>query len=256
MMNAWFKLASLVLLGFLGLAMTSANAQSPQNRSDADIEKLVREYILKNPEIIVEALQTLERRREEQLVANQQRQIQANSDILLASEHQVVIGNPEGDVTLIEFFDYNCGFCRQTLATVEQLIEQDPKIKVILKEFPVLGPGSQEAARVSIAAAKIAPAKYKDLHTRLLRARGQVNQRIALAVSAELGIDTEKLEGLMETAQVEEAIGEVYQLATDLGINGTPSFIIGNELIPGAVELDVLQQKVSAMRECGKTTCS
>lgn len=253
---AWLKLSVLVLVGFLSVAMTNVHAQTVQNRTDADIEKLVRDYILKNPEIIVEALQTLERRREEQLAANQQRQIQANADILHASDHHVVIGNPEGDVTLIEFFDYNCGFCRQTLATVEALIEQDPQIKVILKEFPVLGPGSQEAARVSIAASKIAPEKYKELHTQLLRAEGQVNERIALALSANLGIDTDKLQSLSQTAQVEEAIGEVYQLATDLGINGTPSFIIGNELIPGAVDLNVLQDKVSAMRECGKTACS
>lgn len=256
MKRAWLKLTRLVLLGFLGVAITNAHAQSPQNRTDADIEKLVHEYLLKNPEVIVEALQTLERRREEQLAADQQRQIQANADILHASDHQIVIGNPEGDVTLIEFFDYNCGFCRQTLATVEALIEQDPKIKVILKEFPVLGPGSQEAARVSIAASQIAPAKYKDLHTQLLSAQGQVNERIALALSANLGIDTDELQSLSQTRQVEEAIGEVYQLADDLGINGTPSFIIGDELIPGAVDLDVLQQKVSAMRECGKTTCS
>ena len=256
MKNAWLKLTRLVLFGFLCIAMSNANAQTPQNRTDADIEKLVHDYILKNPEIIVEALQTLERRREEQLAANQRRQIQANAEILHSSDHQVVIGNPEGDVTLIEFFDYNCGFCRQTLATVEALIEQDPKIKVILKEFPVLGPGSQEAARVSIAAGKIAPAKYKDLHVRLLQAQGQVNERIALAVSADLGIDTKKIESFIQTPQADEAINEVYQLATDLGINGTPSFIIGNELIPGAVELDVLQQKVSAMRACGKTACS
>ncbi|MEP3233745.1 MAG: DsbA family protein [Hyphomicrobiales bacterium] len=236
--------------------MSNAHAQSPQSRTDADIEKLVHEYILKNPEVIIEALQAFERQREEQLAADQQRQIQANADILHSSDHQIVIGNPEGDVTLIEFFDYNCGFCRQTLATVEALIEQDPKIKVILKEFPVLGPGSQEAARISIAASKIAPAKYKDLHTQLLSSQGQVNERIALALSANLGIDTDELQSLSQTRQVEEAIGEVYQLASELGINGTPSFIIGNELIPGAVDLDVLQQKVSAMRECGKTTCS
>ncbi|MEP3630973.1 MAG: DsbA family protein [Hyphomicrobiales bacterium] len=236
--------------------MSNAQAQSPQSRTDADIEKLVHEYILKNPEVIIEALQAFERQREEQLAADQQRQIQANADILHSSDHQIVIGNPEGDVTLIEFFDYNCGFCRQTLATVEALIEQDPKIKVILKEFPVLGPGSQEAARISIAASKIAPAKYKDLHTQLLSSQGQVNERIALALSANLGIDTDELQSLSQTRQVEEAIGEVYQLASELGINGTPSFIIGNELIPGAVDLDVLQQKVSAMRECGKTTCS
>lgn len=256
MKRAWLKRAGLALVGILGMAMANANAQAPQNRTDADIEKLVREYILNNPEVIVEALQTLERRHEEQVAANQQRQIQANEEILHASDHQMVIGNPEGDVTLIEFFDYNCGFCRQTLATVEALIEQDPKIKVILKEFPVLGPGSQEAARVSIAASKIAPEKYKALHTQLLSARGQVNEREALALSADLGIDTDKLQSLAQTPQVEEAIGEVYQLATDLGINGTPSFIIGNELIPGAVELDILQQKISAMRECGKTACS
>ena len=125
-----------------------------------------------------------------------------------------------------------------------------------MKEFPVLGPGSQEAARVSIAASKIAPKKYKELHTQLLSAHGQVNQRIALALSANLGIDTDKIESFIQTPQADEAINEVYQLASDLGINGTPSFIIGNELIPGAVELDVLQQKVSAMRECGKTACS
>jgi len=256
MERAWLKFAGLALLSFFGLATTNVYAQTPQNRTDADIEKLVHEYILKNPEVIVEALQALERRHEEQIAANQQRQIQANAEILHASDHQMVIGNPEGDVTLIEFFDYNCGFCRQTLATVEALIEQDPKIKVILKEFPVLGPGSQEAARVSIAASKIAPEKYKELHTQLLSAQGQVNERIALALSANLGIDTDKLQSLAQTRQVEEAIGEVYQLASELGINGTPSFIIGSELIPGAVELDILQQKVSAMRECGKTACS
>lgn len=256
MKRAWLKLSRLVLVGFLSVVMTNAYAQSTQNRTDADIEKLVHEYLLKNPEVILEALQTLERRREEQLAANQQRQIQANADILHKSDHQIVIGNPDGDVTLVEFFDYNCGFCRQTLATVEQLIEQDPNIKIILKEFPVLGPGSQEAARVSIAASKIAPTKYKDLHTKLLQSHGQVNERIALALSADLGIDTAKIESFMRTPQADEAINEVYQLASDLGINGTPSFIIGNEMIPGAVELDVLQEKVSAMRECGKTACS
>ena len=256
MKRAWLKFAGLVLVGVLGLAVTNAHAQAPQTRTDAEIEKLVHDYLLKNPEVIVEALQTLERRHEEQVAANQQRQIQANAEILHSSDHQMVIGNPEGDVTLIEFFDYNCGFCRQTLSTVEALIEQDPKIKVILKEFPVLGPGSQEAARVSIAASKIAPKKYKELHTQLLSAHGQVNQRIALALSANLGIDTDKIESFIQTPQADEAINEVYQLASDLGINGTPSFIIGNELIPGAVELDVLQQKVSAMRECGKTACS
>jgi len=175
---------------------------------------------------------------------------------LLTSEHQTVFGNPNGDVTLIEFFDYNCGFCRESLSHVERLVKEDPNLRVILKEFPVLGQGSQDAARVAIAASKIDPVKYLQLHMKLLSAREQADQKLALKIAENVGYDMEKIREYMAKPAIEEAISEVYGIANDLGLTGTPTFIIGTEILPGAVGHDVLREKLDSMRKCGETVCS
>lgn len=225
-------------------------------RPPSEIEKVVRDYLLKNPEIIVEALQILEQRREAEQIEHQKLLIEENKDVLLSSSNHTVLGNPNGDVTLIEFFDYNCGFCRESLQHLERLVEEDSNLKIILKEFPVLGQASQDAARVAIAASKVDAKKYLELHVKLLTARGQANERVALLLAESVGYDINVIRDVMSKPEVDEAINEVYGLANALGLTGTPTFIIGNEVLPGAVGHDVLREKLDSMRECGETVCS
>lgn len=253
----WVTVIFAVALG-LTLANKDLHAQNSSQslQSKTEIENIVRDYLLENPEIIIEALEVFEQRRIDEQRLRQQQLISQNSGVLLASEHQTILGNPDGDITLIEFFDYNCGFCRDSLQHVERLVEEDKNLRVILKEFPVLGPGSQQAARVAIAASKVDPTKYLMLHSRLLNSRGQTNERTALRAAEKVGLDVSKIRELMNEPIIEEAITEVYSIATVLGVNGTPTFIVGNEVLPGAVGYEVLRQKLDAMRECGDTSCS
>ncbi|MEO1066079.1 MAG: DsbA family protein [Pseudomonadota bacterium] len=241
---------------FLCLAASQVGFAQTSTLTKEDVEAIVRDYILENPEILIEALQAFEQRQAEESLARQQEMLEARMDVLVASEHQIILGNPEGDVTLIEFFDYNCGFCRRSLEDVERLVSEDKNLRVVLKEFPVLGDGSREAAQVAIAAAKQDPKRYLELHKRLLMARGQVNERVALKLSESLGFDMADISETLAKPVVNDAINEVYSLANDLGLTGTPTFIIGTEILPGAVGYDVLREKVDAMRECGRTVCS
>lgn len=220
------------------------------------LEEFIKNYILENPQVLIEALETFERQQEAEQLARQREMLGRSSAVLTQSEHQVILGNPDGDVTLIEFFDYNCGFCRRTLPDVDRLVEEDPNLKIVLKEFPVLGEGSVEAARVAIAASKIDTEKYLELHRELLSARGQVDRRTAMLLSERLGYDREELEQMLDTGPINEAINEVYSIATNLGLSGTPTFIIGEEILPGAVGYDVLKDKIDSMRRCGETVCS
>ncbi|MEP2944312.1 MAG: DsbA family protein [Hyphomicrobiales bacterium] len=240
------------------LSSTSTLAQSVKQstRPLTETEQVVRDYILKNPEVIIEALQILEDRREAEQNEQQKLSITRNKDDLESSVHQTILGNPEGDVTLIEFFDYNCAFCRESLQHIEKLVEEDNNLRVVLKEFPVLGPGSQAAARVAIAAAKIDSEKYLELHVKLLKTRGQADERVALLLAEGLGYDMSVLRTMMEKPVIEEAITEVYGLANVIGLTGTPTFIIGSEVLPGAVGHSILKQKIDSMRECGETVCS
>lgn len=247
-----FALSCALLFSTPSYAQDARQSKPPVS----EIEAVVRDYILKNPEIIIEALEILEERRASAQFEHQKQLIDTNKQTLLASEHQTVLGNPQGDVTLIEFFDYNCGFCRQSLQPLKQLLEEDRNLRVVLKEFPILGPESQEASRVAIAASKIDPEKYLQLHVRMLQSPGQANERIALLIAEDLGFDMEKLREVMKAPAIDEAIGEVYGLATELGLSGTPTFIIGSEVIPGAIGHDALREKVDSMRKCGETVCS
>jgi protein-disulfide isomerase len=220
----------------------------------AEIEKLVREYILANPEIVQEALVVLEEKRKSEEAAARTAQIASIRDILYDSKHQVVLGNPDAPITLVEFFDYNCGYCKRALEDTLAMIEHDD-VRVVLKEFPILGPGSVEAARVAIAVNLVAPDKYVDFHRDLLLGSGQADERRAMAVAEDLGLDTDKIRAAMSDPAVATSIDEVYTIANRLGLTGTPTYIIGDEVVFGAVGVEALEAKVDAMRQCGKATC-
>ncbi|MEM8839574.1 MAG: DsbA family protein [Pseudomonadota bacterium] len=241
-------------LFLLAVPHNASYAESALERSD--IEEIVRDYLLENPEIIVEALEAFERKQQQAAAEQRRLALQDQRNLLVDGEHQVVMGNPDGDVTMIEFFDYNCGFCRRAWPDVERLVENDPNLKIVLKEFPVLGEGSVGAARVAIAAAKVDEKRYLDLHRSFLSARATLDEESAMVLAKREGFDEAELRTIMDSPVVESAIGEVYGLANALGLTGTPTFIIGEEILPGAVGFDVLKEKIQSMRQCGQTICS
>ena len=169
----------------------------------------------------------------------------------------MTVGNPQGDVTFVEFFDYNCGYCKRAMTDMLDLIKNDPKLKVVLKEFPVLGEGSVEAAQVAVAVRmqdKTGGKKYLEFHQKLLGSRGQVDKARALAVAKEVGLDMARIEKDMASDEVKAQIEESMKLAEALGLNGTPSYVVGTDVVVGAVGLKTLKEKVNSAR-CGKVTC-
>jgi protein-disulfide isomerase len=235
-------------------AAAQAQSFSPGQRSE--IEKIIRDYLVSHPEVLQEAIAEIEKR---QAVADAERQkkaVKEHASILLHSPRQVVVGNPQGDVTMVEFFDYNCGYCKKALADMLELMKGDAKLRVVLKEFPVLGPASVEAAQVG-AAARMQDRtgkKYLDFHQKLLGGRGTIDRARALAVAKEVGFDVARLEKDMAGEEVRAAIEESFKLAEALALNGTPSYVIGDQVVAGAVGVAALKEKVNAAR-CGKPAC-
>jgi protein-disulfide isomerase len=177
--------------------------------------------------------------------------VEENGKALFSSPHQVVLGNPQGNVTMVEFFDYNCGFCRRAMADMLDLLKSDPNLKFVLKEFPVLGEGSIEAAHVAVAARMqdSTGKKYMEFHQKLLGGRGQADKARALAVAKDVGFDMARLEKDMASDEVKKTIDENMKLADALGVSGTPSYVVGREVVIGAVGLDALRDKITAERK-------
>ena len=182
--------------------------------------------------------------------------IKQYSDALFSSPRQVVLGNPNGNVTFVEFFDYNCGYCKRAMDDMLTLLKDDPKLKVVLKEFPVLGPGSVEAAQVAVAVhmQDKTGKKYLEFHQKLLGGRGEANKARALAVAKDIGLDMARLDKDLASPEVKAALQESFKLAEALGLNGTPSYVIGDNVVVGAVGLEALKEKVNTSR-CGKPSC-
>jgi protein-disulfide isomerase len=247
-----------VALAALALAAPPALAQSnalsdPQKQA---VQQIVREFLLTNPEVIQEAIVELERRHQEAQKNAQISALQSERNTLLHSPRGNLVGNPSGDVTLVEFFDYNCGYCKRALADIRALMKSDPKLRVVLKDFPVLGPESVEASRVSLAVKQqISGEKLFDYHTRVMETRGRVNGERALAVAKEMGLDMGRLQKDLDHAEVRAALQENMTLADKLGLSGTPAFVIGDEVVAGAVGIEPLRKIVASTRQCGKAAC-
>ncbi|MHA1560419.1 MAG: DsbA family protein [Alphaproteobacteria bacterium] len=215
----------------------------------------VREYLLANPEVLQEVVTELERQRINQQTAQQADAINLYQDLLFFSPRNAVIGNPNGDITLVEFFDYNCSYCKRALDDMNRLIADDPGLRIVLKEFPVLGLGSTEAAQVAGAIVLLAPDRYGEFHQLLLGTQAQATGDLALAAAAEIGLDVALIEAMVSSAEVSAVIEESYMLADALGLTGTPSYVLGNEVIVGAIGYDSLRGMIDSIRACGATVC-
>jgi protein-disulfide isomerase len=215
----------------------------------------IRDYLIANPEVIRDAVTELERRRIDDEAARQADAIALHRDLLLHSPRQAVIGNPNGDVTLVEFFDYNCTYCKRALSDMTRLIDEDPNLRIVLKEFPVLGVGSTEAAQVAAAVNIVAPELYDQFHLLLLGSSAQASLDLAISAAIEVGVDEVALRAAMESDEIIATIEETYMLADALALTGTPSYVLGNEVIVGAVGYDALKGMIESVRACGETAC-
>ena len=221
----------------------------------AELNLLIEQYLMDDPAILdrMAAKLSVAKRAAEQ--SERVALLQANHEAIYNDPANVILGNPNGDVTLVEMFDYNCGYCRRALPDLATLIAEDPNLKIVLKEFPILSDGSVEAAKVGFLVAENDALNYWDFHQRLFSARGQVDATAALAAAEAVGGNRVAMMIDMNGQKASDAIERSYDLATALKISGTPTFIIGDELIPGAVGVDALRTKIANMRACGSTDC-
>ncbi|MFB2552253.1 DsbA family protein [Ensifer soli] len=244
-----------LLLAATALASLPRAALALDPAEKEEIGAFVREYLIANPEIMLEVQQALKTKQEADQKQASAAAIDENSQAIFHSVHDVTLGNPKGDVTIVEFYDYNCGYCKRALSDMDQVIKSDPDVRFVLKELPILGPDSLDAHKVSAAFRLIAPEKYGDFHRQLLGNEERATEASAIAVATGLGVSEAEIRAKMETDPHDEAVSEAYSLANALGVSGTPSYVIGDEAVFGAVGVDALKAKVANIRACGKSTC-
>jgi protein-disulfide isomerase len=250
-----FFAPALVALALCG-APVIASAQSFSDGQRGEIEKIVKDYLLAHPEVLEEVSAELSKRQAAAEALKHEATVSENAQTIFNSPRGVTIGNKDGDVTFVEFFDYNCGYCKRAMSDMIDLMKSDPKLKVVLKEFPVLGPGSVEAAQVAVAVRMQDPGgkKYLDFHQKLLGGKGQADKARALAAAKDAGLDMTRLEKDIASPEVKATIEENFKLAEAMGMNGTPSYVIGKQVVVGAIGRDGLAEKIGVAR-CGKATC-
>lgn len=245
----------LVALAISG-APFAASAQTFSNAQRGEIESIIKNYLITHPEILEEASAELSKRHAAAEADKHAKAVTENAQTIFHSPRGVTLGNRDGDVNFVEFFDYNCGYCKHAMNDMLALMKSDSKLRVVLKEFPVLGPSSIEAAQVAIAVRMQDPGgqKYLAFHQKLLGSRGQADKARAMAAAKEAGLDMARLEKDMQSPEVRATIEENFKLAESMGMNGTPSYVIGKQVVVGAVGLEALKEKIG-MARCGKAAC-
>ena len=254
--NLPYLFAALMAVPLLSSNAAPASAQSFSGEQRGEIERIVKEYLLSHPELLQDVMAELEKRQTLAEAVKHRAAVKEHSATIFSSPRQVTLGNAQGDVTVVEFFDYNCGYCKRAMADMLDLLQNDAKLKFVLKEFPVLGEGSVQAAQVAAAARMQDKGgkKYLEFHQKLLGGRGTADKTRALAVAKEVGFDMARIEKDMTSDEVKAQLEESFKLAEALGLNGTPSYVVGNDVVVGAVGLNTLKEKVNSAR-CGKAAC-
>jgi protein-disulfide isomerase len=237
----------IVLVALALLAAAPSAAQQAPALTRERIEQIVREYLLANPEIIVEAIEALEARQRQAKQDDQREAVAAHKEQLYNDRDAPVAGNPAGDVTVVEFFDYRCPYCKQVAPALTQLMKDDTKLRFVFKELPILGPDSVIAARAALAAN--AQGKYMPMHMALLRHRGAFDEATVARIAAEAGLDVARLKADMTKPEINAMIDRNRGLAGALSLTGTPAFIIGDKILPGAADLETLKMVVADARK-------
>ncbi len=262
-MQNWMKIglaaASLASLGFVALGgggtfTAAAQTDSFSEAQVRSVQKIVKDYLLANPEILFEVRQAYEKKAEAEREEAMQAHLPGFYKALASMKSDLAgFSVGDGDVTLIEFFDYNCGYCKLAMPEVMKLIDSDKKLRVQFIELPILTPGSIEAAKVAVAAAK--QRKYLEFHKAMFTA-GRASKESALKVAGQIGLNMDKVEADMASPETEALIGKLSELAKGILVEGTPSFIVGDKVNPSAAGYDELKQLVEDARKGGCKTCA
>lgn len=227
----------------------SAEPTASDSKLTSELERAIEQYIRTHPEVIEQSLQALEAKREVEEKARQKAALATKQNELLNDPASPVSGNAKGEITLVEFFDYRCGYCKRAATAVTQLQQEDSRVRVVYKDFPILGEASELAAKAALASK--AQGKHQAFHEALLASNGDMTKESILAIAREVGLDTKKLDADMANPEWQTVIDRNRTLARDLGISGTPGFIVGTELVPGALDVKGLKDLI-ARAENGK----
>ena len=227
--------------------LAAAAPAAPMSGDQAALGKAIREYLIANPEVLVEAMQELERKQDSQQNTAAQKAIQENRAQLVSDPDSPIAGNPNGDVTIVEFSDYQCPYCKRAHPAVKSVIANDGKVKLVFKDLPILG----EASRIAALAALASRAQHKHLafHDALMEFNGKLDRDKIMQIASSVGIDVAQLQKDMEDPKLKEIIDHNMALASALGVRGTPAFVIGDQFVPGAVDADTLKQLIATARK-------
>lgn len=236
--------------------VTAQNAESPALTRE-DVEGVVAEFIKNHPEAIIASLEEYQRKMWVEEMQKRVKNMKESEGKLLGDPDSPVAGNREGDVAIVEFFDYNCGYCKHMVDTIAALLKEDPKVKVVFKEFPILTHGmptdySRIAAKASLAVYRLAPEKYFEFHQSVMKYASRPTEEALLGIASGLSIDGEALKAEMAKPEIDAELKEVEELAKSLGVSGTPAMVVNGELIPGAVALDQLKGAIAKARSGDK----
>lgn len=238
---------AILAFGLLAAGVPAAAAEPLTPDQKTAVQAIVRDYILQHPEVVLEALQAIEARRKAEEQSAAQAALVEHRRALERSDGDPVLGNPDGDVTIVEFFDYQCGYCKTMMGPLLELVHADGRIRLVLKEFPILGPESVVASRASLAALR--QGRYEAFHKSLMSLRGRLSEAAIWQAAGEAGLDVPRLRKDMADPAVEARINANYELAQALRIEGTPAFAIGRALVPGAAPKEHLVELVRKARE-------
>ena len=238
----------------LGIALVllpaAASAEDSFNdKQRTEIGQIVRQYLLDNPELLLEVSKELEIRQKAEEDKKREGALAANAEALFKSPNDLVAGNPEGDVTMVEFFDYNCSWCKKGLPEVLSLVEKDKNLRLVMKEFPIFGGDSDYAAQAALASK--AQGKYWEFHLAMLGHEGKLTRENVDEIAKAQGLDLEKLKADMQAPAITEIIAANQKLAQDLNITGTPAFVIDRTVVPGYLPVDGLMAAINEVRASG-----
>lgn len=240
-----------LLVGLTGGYYINENnmlAKPNGSSTDTKVEAVVKRVIADNPQLLMDSLQSLQRKNYEKQMEQAKDGLSKYQKELKEDELSPFVGDKNAKVTVIEFYDYHCGYCKKVAPTFKKLVESYPDIKVIFKEFPILSPDSHSAARAALAVSKLNPSKYFTFHQMLMETQGAYSDDVLKKLAGKVDVNGEKLLAEMQKDWVTKQLQDVATLAGNLGIQGTPAIIVGNELIPGAIEYDALEAKVKALK--------
>jgi protein-disulfide isomerase len=252
--------ARLLLAAFLAApALPAAAADAPAPPAAAppakssftpaqreELKGLIRAYLLENPEVISEVVTALQTKEDNAREAKQKKAMAARAKDLRDSPEGTVIGNSKGDVTVVEFFDYNCGYCKSLFPSLMDVIKADGKLRVVLKEFPILGPSSVTASKAALASVK--QGKYADFHVAMMSHKGSLSDETVMKIAKDTGLDLPRLQADMKSEDVEKVIAKNHDLARELDVTGTPALVIGEAFVPGAIGKDALKDLIAKAR--------